>query len=98
VTEERSFGSASKRSLSGAVLGVTGILLYAMVGWPYLGSGLVVPFPWVFALWAIWVGGLFVLIRVVKRYPVWTPAVPVAALIAWVAFVQLGVWLFGWSA
>jgi hypothetical protein len=98
MSEEPSVGSEEKRGLVTALLGVSGILLYAMVGWLYLGSGLVMPYPWVFGMWAIWVGGLFALVKVVKRYPAWTPLVPVAAFAAWVAIIQLGSLLFGWTA
>jgi hypothetical protein len=28
----------------------------------------------------------------------WTPAVPVGAALLWVVIVQLGSWLFGWTA
>ncbi|MGZ8784120.1 MAG: hypothetical protein ACXW1Y_00955, partial [Acidimicrobiia bacterium] len=48
-------GSEPKRSLISALLGIIGILLYAMAGWLYLGTGLVMPYPWVYGMWAIWV-------------------------------------------
>lgn len=83
---------------SDLVMGVIGIILYVMVGWFYLASGLMVPGPWLYILWAIWIGGLWVLTRVFRRNPVWTPAVPVGAAIVWVAFVQLGSSLLGWTA
>ena len=98
MSEEPLVGSESKRSLISALLGIVGILLYAMVAWLYFGSGLVMPFPWVYGMWAIWVAGVWVLVRVVRRSPAWTVAVPVAALVIWVTVVQLGSWLFGWTA
>ncbi|MGZ8755646.1 MAG: hypothetical protein ACXW15_10715 [Acidimicrobiia bacterium] len=98
MSEEPRIGSEPKRSLMSALLGIIGILLYAMAGWLYPGTGLVMPYPWVYGLWAIWVAGVFVLVRVVKRSPAWTPVVPVAAVVIWVALVQLGSWLFGWTA
>lgn len=98
MPEVRSIGSESKRSLASALLGIIGILLYAMVGWLYFGTGLVMPYPWVFGMWAIWAAGLVILVRVVKRSPAWTPAVPLAALVTWMTLVQLGSWLFGWTA
>jgi len=85
-------------SIGPLIVGVIGMVLYVVVGWLYLGSGLVVDSPWYVLLWAVWIAGLFVLGRVFKRRPVWTPVVPVAALALWVAFVQLGSWLFGWTA
>ena len=98
MSEVRSIGSESKRSLVSALLGIVGILLYSMVGWLYFGTGLVMPYPWTYGMWAIWVAGVLVLVRVVRRAPVWTVAVPVAALVIWVTVVQLGSWLFGWAA
>ncbi len=80
------------------VLLVVGIVLYVTTGWLYLSSGLVVPFPWVYILWTIWLGGLLVLRSVMRNNPAWTPMVAVAAVAVWVAFVQLGSWLFGWTA
>ena len=85
-------------SIGPLIVGVIGMVLYVVVGWLYLGSGLVVDSPWYVLLWAVWIAGLFVLGRVFKRRPVWTPVVPVAALALWVAFVQLGSWLLGWTA
>jgi hypothetical protein len=79
-------------------LGVIGALLYLAVGWIYLGSGLVMPYPWVYGMWAIWIAGLFVLIRVFERSQMWTSAVPIVAVVIWVVLVQLGSWLFGWTA
>lgn len=98
MSEEPGVGSDQKRSLVAALLGVGGVLLYAIVGWLYLGSGLVMPYPWVYGMWAIWLGGLIPLVKVVKRFPAWTPLVPVAALAAWVAIIQVGSMLFGWTA
>jgi len=51
-----------------------------------------------YILWALWIGGLWALIRVFRRNPVWARAVPAGAANAWVAFVQLGSWLLGWTA
>ena len=98
MSEEPPIGSEPRRSLISALFGIIGILLYAITGWLYLGTGLVVPYPWVFGMWAIWVAGVLVLVRVVKLSPAWTPAVPVAAIVVWVTLVQLGSWLFGWTA
>jgi hypothetical protein len=98
MSEEPPIRPEPKRSLVSALLGIIGILLYAITGWLYLGTGLVVPYPWVYGMWAIWVAGLFVLVRVVKRSPAWTATVPVAAVVIWAALVELGSWLFGWTA
>lgn len=80
------------------VLGVVGIVLYFAVGLFYLGSGLVMPYPWVFGMWVIWAGGFVILFRVFSESRAWTPAVPVAAMVFWVIIVQLGSWIFDWTA
>ncbi|MGI9609672.1 MAG: hypothetical protein ACR2NL_05195, partial [Acidimicrobiia bacterium] len=79
-------------------LGIVGIGLYVAVGILYVASGLVMPYPWVFGMWTLWLAGLAVLVPVVREAPVWTPAVAVAALVLWVIIVQLGSWLFDWTA
>ncbi len=96
MPEERGVGSRPTRG--GVVLGALALVFYLLVGWLYLGSGLVMPYPWAYGMWAIWVGGLYVLLRVFRRSPLWTPVVPVAAVVVWVTIVQLGSWLFGWTA
>jgi len=73
-------------------------VLYVMVGWLYLGSGLVMPYPWVFLMWAVWLAGLVVLLRIFRRARAWTPAVAVGALAFWVIVIQTGSWIFGWTA
>ncbi len=88
----------SKTSFGALVLGVGGIVLYLTVGVLYLASGLVVDYPWVFGMWALWLAGLIPLTTVFRTSPAWTPAVPVAATVLWVVIVQLGHWLLGWTA
>ena len=90
--------SDSKPGLSSMVLGVIGMALYLLVGVLYLGAGLVMPYPWVYGMWALWLTGLFVLGRVFRRSAAWTPVVPVAAVVIWVGIVALGSFLFGWTA
>ncbi len=80
------------------LLGLAGIVLYGLTGVLYLGSALVMPYPWVFGMWALWIGGFIVLFRMFQDSRLWTPTVAVGALILWVVIVQLGSWLFGWTA
>ena len=82
----------------GLALGMIGMGLYLLLGVLYLGSGLVMPYPWAFGMWAVWVGGSAILARVFSRLRVWTPAVPMAGLGLWVIIVLLGEQLFGWTA
>jgi hypothetical protein len=87
-----------RRSTAALTVGVIGIILYLVVGWLYLASGLVVPEPWYLLMWGIWIAGLWPMGRVFRRSPMWTPAVPVGAALLWVVIVQLGSWLFDWTA
>ena len=92
-----SIGDRNRSPLS-LTAGVIGIGAYLMAGGLYLGSGLVVPYPWAYWLWAVWIGGVSVLVSVFRRSPIWTPIVPIAAVVLWVTVVQIGHWLFGWTA
>lgn len=84
--------------LTDRLAGATGVGLYLAVGVLYLGSGLVVPQSVAYALWAIWVLGLITTIRAVVRSPLRSLFAAPAALAFWIGFVQLGSWLFGWTA
>lgn len=80
------------------VLGLIGIGLYLPLGILYLGSGLVMPYPWAFGMWALWLGGFALLARVFSRGRLLTPTVPAAALVLWVLIVLAGEQLLGWTA
>lgn len=82
----------------GQLLGLVGIGLYLLLGVLYVGSGLVMPYPWAFGMWALWAGGFAFLVRVFSRRRPWTPAVPATGLGLWVLIVLLGEQLFGWTA
>lgn len=92
-----STGGRSASRLTGTWRGI-GIALYLATGWLYLGSALVVPYPWVYGFWSAWIVGAFVLARVARRSPAWTPIVPICAVALWVTVVQTGSWLLGWTA
>jgi hypothetical protein len=80
------------------ISGVVGIVLYLMVGFVYLTSGLVVPYPWLLVLWGLWVAGLYLLYVVFKERRAWTPAVAVGAAAVWWIFLAVGESLLGWTA
>jgi hypothetical protein len=81
------------------VLGVIGLLAYLVVGgFPYLASGLMVPGPWLYILWAVWVVGLILAWRVFRVRPAMTLAFAPAALAVWAIYVYLGEQLLGWTA
>ena len=81
-----------------ALLIVVAVAAQVAVGVLYLGSGLVMPYPWVFGMWALWLGWCGVLLRVARSTAHWAPLVPVASLGSWVIIVLAGEQLFGWTA
>lgn len=76
---------------------VAGFVLLAPVGLLYLGSGLVVPAPWVPAVWAVWVA-LAAGAVAFRRRPAVVLALPVVAVALWLAILSAGSALFGWTA
>ena len=87
-----SYGTGAK------VLGIVGIVLYGIVGYVYLVSGLVVPGVWLIVLWLGWIAGLWVLVRVFRTMRAWTPLVAVGAMAVWAIYVSLGGYLLDWTA
>jgi hypothetical protein len=80
------------------VIGVIGIVLYAATCALYLSSGLMVPFPWLLGLWAVWLAGIAVLVWVFRSRPVLTPLLAVGAVVLWFAILSLGEQYLGWTA
>lgn len=66
------------------------MILYLAMGFIYITSGLVVPSPWLFVLWAIWIAGLYLLVSIYRTRRVWTPAVAVGAAIVWWVYLTVG--------
>jgi hypothetical protein len=85
-------------SVTATVLGIVGIVAYAATGILYLGSGLIVPGPWIVVLWAIWIAGLYFVVTLFRQHRPWTPVIAVGAAAFWWLFVTVGESLFGWSA
>ena len=81
-----------------SVLVVVAAVGQVLVGVLYLASGLVVPYPWVFGMWALWVGWSGVLLQIARSATIWSPLVPVASLATWVLIVLMGERVLGWTA
>ena len=79
------------------VLVVLGFALHAVAGWWYVVSGLVVPGPYLYILWAAWVA-LLVIQIVNRRRPLLVLSVPFVAALFWLAFVQGLGSLLDWKA
>jgi hypothetical protein len=75
--------------VSGGQLGlvILGFVLHAIAGWWYLVSGLVVPGPYLYVLWAAWVA--FLVVQILnRRRPIVVVSIPFVAAAFWLAFVQ----------
>lgn len=79
-------------------LGIVGVILYLVVGFFYLTSGLVVPGIALALLWAIWLGGLWLVVRLFRTRPQLVPLLAVGAAAFWFAYVEGGAQIFGWTA
>lgn len=80
------------------VLVVVGFLGFLGAGLFYLGSGLVVPGLWVVPLWAIWIAGLWVTVRLAQRWSWWTLATGPVAFGIWWLYVTAGDIFLNWTA
>jgi hypothetical protein len=90
--------STTTHSPGATISGIIGIGLYLVVGFFYLSSGLMVPGPWLFILWAIWLAGIYPLVSMFRRRRAWTPVVAVAAAAVWWLYLTIGEAVLGWTA
>ena len=73
------------------VLGLIGLILYIGTGvFPYLASGLVAPLWGIAVLYAGWLVGLWLTIRLFRRGSAWALAMQVAAVAFWWVVVTMG--------
>lgn len=80
-------------------VGIVAVGLYAVTGvFPYLPSGLVVPWvPWVVLMFC-WGIGFAVTLRAARRRPLLSLAAVPAALLFWWGYVTIGAAALGWTA
>ncbi|HXV72516.1 MAG TPA: hypothetical protein VEB69_14090 [Acidimicrobiia bacterium] len=90
--------SPESPGLGATISGFLGVLLYLALGFLYLTSGLVVPLPGLIVLWAVWVAGWFLVVRLFRTRRVWVPVVAVGGVLFWWGYVSLGAALFDWTA
>ena len=90
--------SNSQWSTGATALGIVGIIAYALTGFLFVASGLLVPGQWLIVLWAVWVAGLILVRRLfISRRP-WTFLAAVGIAGFWWVFVTIGETLLGWTA
>jgi hypothetical protein len=79
------------------ILTVVGFALLLVAGFFYLAAGLIVPGPWLYILWVIWILLFVYAVRNWQR-PVRVLVTPLVAAVIWFLYAQGGSWLFGWTA
>jgi hypothetical protein len=80
-----------------AVAAVVAFLLLAPVGFFYAASGLLVPGPWLFLLWAVFVVLVVVAVLLARRRSYWVLSVPVLGGAFWWGVVSAGEAWLGWT-
>ena len=90
---------STRSDLTPAQMGmlVVGYALLAVAAYLYLASGLLVPGPWLFILWAVMLVLIFLAIRWWRR-PLLVLALPFVAGAIWLALVQGLGSIFDWRA
>lgn len=66
-------------------------------GFFYAASGLVVPGPWLYLMWLMFIGLVVIAVVLARRRSSWVLAVPVCAGAAWWAIVAAGEEWLGWT-
>lgn len=87
----------SARAVGPVVAKVIGFILLLGTGFFYLVSGLVVPFPYLFGVWAVWIA--LVAFTIIRRND-WrfVVAAPFVSIALWFAIVWAGERFLGWTA
>jgi len=80
------------------ILGGLGIVLYLLSGWLYLAAGLIVPQPWHLLFLGAWLAGWLLVYQFWRDRRAWIPLLGIGAALLWPILIELGSWLFGWTA
>ena len=76
---------------------IVGLLAMAPVGFFYVASGLLVPGPWLYLIWVLYLALLWLAIWLARRGSFAVLVVPVAAAVAWWSIIALGEEYGGWT-
>ena len=79
------------------VAAVVALLAMVPVGFFYAASGLLVPGPWLFLLWVVFLVLVSVGVRLFRRRSYLVLAVPVVAAVVWFGTLSAGEAWFGWT-
>lgn len=90
--------TAASNPTSDRLILVLAILGHLGAGIFYAAAGLVAPLWAVLLLWALWLVLLWQLVRIWRRRPLLSLAVPVVAVALFFAVITLGEQMLGWTA
>jgi len=79
------------------IAAVVALLAMVPVGCFYLACGLLVPGPWLFLLWVVFLVLVSVGVRLFRRRSYLVLAVPVAAAVVWFGTLSAGEAWLGWT-
>lgn len=90
--------ASSSNPTSDRLILVLAVLAHLGAGIFYAAAGLVAPLWTVLLLWALWLGLLWLLVRLWRRRPLMALLVPLGALAFFFAAITAGEQLLGWTA
>jgi hypothetical protein len=79
------------------IAAVIALLAMVPVGFFYVASGLLVPGPWLFLLWVVFLVLVSVGVRLFRRRSYLVLAVPVVAAVVWFGMLTAGEAWLGWT-
>jgi hypothetical protein len=85
------------RAVGAVVVAVVAWLAMVPVGFFYAASGLLVPGPYLFLMWAAYVVLLVVAVVLTRRRSYWVLAVPVVGGVLWWGVISLGERYLDWT-
>jgi len=89
--------AVERRSAGPTAAAVVALLAMVPVGFFYAASGLLVPGPWLFLLWVVFLVLVSVGVRLFRRRSYLVLAVPVVAAALWFGTLSAGEAWFGWT-
>jgi len=89
--------AVARRTAGPTAAAVVALLAMLPVGFFYAASGLIVPGPWLFLLWVVFLVLVWVGVRLFRRRSFLVLAVPVVAAALWFGTLSAGEAWLGWT-
>ena len=89
--------AVERQSAGPTVAALVALLAMVPVGFFYAASGLLVPGPWLFLLWVVFLALVSVGVRLFRRRSYLVLAVPVVAAVLWFGTLSAGEAWLGWT-